>query len=440
MTGNANPFDPRVIAALIIAGIVGFIGFWVVSTFAPELSSGRNGGGHALSRSATGFAGVVELARAAGLDPEIVRDPRLGVSAARRSELGGLLVLTPTAQARLEDIDERLRDIENQVLVVLPKYAPLADPSGRDKVRGAVPLPNGAVVLGARGADPFGLLDEAAGGGDAAGETGIKSPGKILPAYFTRSVTPKTRTVTTDPWGGGAITIHLPRQLQLLTDQNVEPIISVEGGILFGRVDLGPNSRDIYVLSDPDVINNLALDDDARAVGAIRLLETIAGEGEPVGFDVAMNGLGRDQHSLLRIAFTPPFLALTLCLLAAGLLALWQGFVRFGPAWREDRSIQLGKGALVATNAQLIVQARRTRSFAVRYANMVREVAARRLHAPTRLAGGALDTWLDRFVDSRGQRFSQLVQQLEEARTSDETVARARALGLWRREIVRDGK
>ncbi len=435
MTTNASPFDPRIITGLILAGIIGFIGFWVVSTFAPELSSGRDGRGHAMSRSATGFAGIVELARAAGLDPEVIRDARAGVAAGANTDLGGLLVLTPDVSSRLEDIDDRLTDNENQVLLVLPKYAPIADPAGRDRVSGAVALPDGAIVLQERGSGPFGLAPPRSDDADR-----DSPPRKQLPSYATRTVTPVSRTLTADLWGDGAITIHLPQRVQVLAEQNVDPIVSIDGGVLIGQIDLGPHSRDVYVLSDPDLINNLALHDDARARGAIELLQQVAGPGEPVGFDVALNGLGASNYNLLRIAFTPPFLALTLCLIVAGLLALWQGFVRFGPPWREERTIQLGKTALVATNAQLIVQARRTRSFAVRYANMVREVAARRLHAPTRLVGAALDQWLDRFVDSRGQRFTQLVQQMENARTSDEAVAGARALGLWRREIVRDGK
>ena len=105
---------------------------------------------------------------------------------------------------------------------------------------------------------------------------------------------------------------------------------------------------------------------------------------------------------------------------------------------RELRTIAFGKAALVANSAQLIVQARRLPGFADRYVAMVREAAAQRLHAPTGLAGVALDRWLDRFTDSQGRRFSELAARLEQARSAPDIVAGASALGQWRKDILRD--
>ncbi|MFM6852539.1 MAG: hypothetical protein ACKOUM_00470, partial [Sphingopyxis sp.] len=70
---NRNPFDARVVAGLIVAGLIGFVGYLAMSAFAPEMGGGQDGGTHALSRSATGFAGLAELAQDAGMVTSIVR-------------------------------------------------------------------------------------------------------------------------------------------------------------------------------------------------------------------------------------------------------------------------------------------------------------------------------------------------------------------------------
>ncbi|MEQ1687934.1 MAG: DUF4350 domain-containing protein [Sphingopyxis sp.] len=413
MSSNSgtNPFDARVIAGLLVAGIIGFVGFWVLTAFAGEWGSGRDGGAHALSRSATGFSGIVELTKAGGAPIAVLRDSAAGVPGANESELGGLMVLTPPAGATRADIDQRIGDFSGGVLIILPKHLTAPVPGARDRVM-RVGNETRAGKL---------LVSESAG----------------LSRITIQSVQGSGRSITTSPWGERAITLTLPPQWNSISGEGLKPIIAVDGRILVAEL---PGRGSTYVLADPDLINNLAMKDDARAASAYALLTALAGPNEPIGFDVTMNGLGAGGRSLLRSAFVPPFLGLTMCLLAGGLFALWQGFVRFGPPWRVARRVALGKAGLVANGASLIVQARRVPHFAARYGAMIREAAARRLHAPSSLGGSALDAWLDRFADSKGQRFTELLQRLETARTSGECVEDAAALGQWRKDILRDSE
>lgn len=395
---------------LVIAAIIGFVSFWAITAFAPELSSGRNGGGHALSRSAVGYAGVVEVMRSAGMRPQIIRDPERGLVDTRSSDTGGLLVLTPPAHIGSVAIMERLESIDCAVLIILPKYRSTPDPTGADRIIAADPATGWAVQW---------LAD-----------MGVKAPS-------LSQVMPRQRSVHVDPWGEGTVRLDIPREVETLSGGGLEPVISINGRMLVATL---PGRGSTYVLADADLINNLAMADDARATSAVQLLRAMAGPGEAIGFDVTLNGLGQGQRSLLRMAFTPPFLALTICLLAAGLLALWQGFVRFGPPLREARNLAFGKAALVGANAQMVVQARRTRNFGPRYVALIREAAARKLHAPARLNADALDNWLDRFADRHGRRFRALAQDLETARSSDRAIACAQALGQWRRDVLRDSE
>jgi hypothetical protein len=102
--------------------------------------------------------------------------------------------------------------------------------------------------------------------------------------------------------------------------------------------------------------------------------------------------------------------------------------------------VALGKSALVANGARLIVQARRVPQFAPRYVALVRDAAARALHAPPGLDGAALDAWLDRFPDAQGRRFTSLAHALTAAHNPIDCVAHAGALGQWRKDVIRGGQ
>ncbi len=84
----SNPFQAGAIALMLVLGIVGFIGLLVLGAYAPDMRSGQNGGGHALSNSAVGYSAIVQLARVTGRHPRILRSEH---------EFGteNLLIVTP---------------------------------------------------------------------------------------------------------------------------------------------------------------------------------------------------------------------------------------------------------------------------------------------------------------------------------------------------------
>jgi hypothetical protein len=382
-------FNPLIIAALIASGLVAFIAYWVLSAFAPDLSNGRDGRQHALSRSATSYSAVIEYLRAAGTTVEIDRSSE--------NEDAGLLVLTPPLTATAEDITEQVDGHGSRpILVVLPRWLSMPHQTAR------------GWVYRAGDADPRRMLAEA--------------------PFSVQASLSNSRSSGAD--GGFA----LPATVRTLSGPGLSPVLAAaDGRAIVAQLDRRPS---VMILADADLIANHGVATPQRARGAVALLNYLA-PGQPITFDVQLNGFGGGR-SLLRLAFTPPFLGLTLCLIAAGLLSLWSGFARFGPAWREARTIAFGKAGLVANSARLIVQAGRVRGFARTYADQVRDSVARRLHAPPGLSGTDLDRWLDRFPGRRDVRYSRLVADLAAARTTTETVARARALGQWRKDILRD--
>lgn len=414
VSDGSQSFNARIIVGLVVAGIVGFIGYWLISALAPAIDAEGNGGNHALSRSAVGFSGLYALAQEAGLRPQLLRDTQ-GNGALSGTANASLLILTPPSGTDPEDIVKRIGDFDGPVLVVLPKYNPLRDPARRGWVR------NGGAALGAASVLPFEHWRIA------------RRPQLAQPASMPSGA------VDIDIYDQHVTTAPAPERMQLFQSEGLYAVAPIGDALLIA----GPDDEafeNIHILADPDFLNNRALRTAEGATSAIAILRALAADGGRVSFDVTLNGLGSGDRTLLKLAVTPPFLGLTLCLTVAALLALWQGFVRFGPPWREGRAVALGKAALVANGAQLIVQARRLANFAPRYSAMIRDVAARRLHAPSGLNGSALDRWLDRFADRESQRFSTLAGALDAATAPDEIVRRAAALGQWRREVVRDGE
>ena len=51
---TSDGFNPRLIAAVIAIGIVAFVALWALIALGPQVSSGNDGGGHALSKAAPG--------------------------------------------------------------------------------------------------------------------------------------------------------------------------------------------------------------------------------------------------------------------------------------------------------------------------------------------------------------------------------------------------
>ena len=408
MSGDTSrAFDGRVIGALIVAGIIGFIGYVLLSAFGGQWTSGRDGGGHAMSHSAISYSAIARIARDAGRAVAIERRAA-GTSAA------GLLVLTPAPGASADDLAQRIAQAGRRtVLVVPPKWPVQPQPLQRDRVQrlpGQLMLPT---------------------------PPALSALGNVWLNDGARPFTP----VVAGRIGTTEVMLPVPRQLpRTVTGKDIFPVVTIGGETLLGLArQRTPGGGNIYLLADPDILNNHGIATPDRAVAALHLLDALGGR-EGLAFDVVLNGLGDGGRSLLRLAMTPPFLGLTICLVAAALLAIWQGFVRFGPAWREGRAVALGKSALVANGARLIVQARRVPQFAPRYVALVRDAAARALHAPPGLDGAALDAWLDRFPDAQGRRFSALAQALMAAHNPIDCVADAGALGQWRKDVIRGGQ
>lgn len=388
-------FNPRTMLLVTAVGVLAFIAMLVLGAYAPDLRSGKNGGSHALSNAATGFSGLVRMAEASGRGPVIVRS----VDELKNEDLA---VITP---------DDGFTDLSRilaargprATLIVLPKWQTLADKAHPGWV-------------------------------NVSGLTYPRNPESVLAPdveyKVTRSKGHGERLVVANPGAPAGMQFLAPAVVQTVSGKELTPVITTPaGGIVLARVE----SRNLYILAEPDLINNHGMGDARQARAALAMLDYLNSTGATsVLFDVTANGLGRSK-SPLKLAFDAPFLAVTLTIFAAMLLAAWQALVRFGPVRRRERAIAFGKAALVDNSAALIRKAGREAQLGGRYVDVIRERAV----ALFRLPGGLDPRTLDARLESLNPRrsFAAAAEAATDARSRGELLGAAQSLNHWLKEV-----
>lgn len=387
-------FRPATILLVVAIGILAFAAMLLLGAYAPDLRSGRNGGTHALSNAATGFSGIVQLARATGRNPLILRNEGM-------LDSEDLMILTPETGS-IDMTGILARRATKPTLVVMPKWNTVADQrrTGWVRAQGLRPAWDpGRVLAPAR---PLQVQRHRSGG----------TPLKTVPAHAP-----------------GDLRFVAPSPLQTVAGRGLQPIVTDQAG---RAVLVQFEDSALYLLADPDLLSNRGMADRRQAAAALAMIDFLNSTGaKSVTFDVTLNGLGQTR-SPLRLMFDPPFLAATLAIAAALLLAGLQAISRFGPPRRPERAIAFGKAALIDNAAALVRQARREAGLGSRYAEMIREKAVTVFGVPARFRDEAITEYLDK-LDGRS-RFSALASAAAEARTKEELVVAAQALHRWQKE------
>ena len=390
-----NVFKRGTMLLIVAIGTLAFIATLVLGAYAPDLRSGKNGGTHALSNAATGFSGLVGLAEKTGRNPVVVR-------AESQLDSEDLAVITPdTARANLAGILGQRRS--RVTLIVLPKWETERDPKRPAWVR-----------VG-------GLLSP------------YQPEGVLAPAWelkVTRRRTHNEALVNAAETLPLNVSFVAPRIEQTISGAKLEPIITDgEGRILLGE----SSERPLYVLADPDLLNNHGMGDERQARSALALLDYLNSTGaNSILFDVTANGLGHSR-SPLKLAFDPPFVAVTMTIFAAMLLAGAQALFRFGAPRRPERAIAFGKAALVDNSAALIRKAGREPRLGARYAEVIRERAA----SLFRLGPSASRELVDQRLEALNSRtsFTALAAAAANAQRRDDLLAAAQSLHQWVEEV-----
>src|SRR5512146_1136503 len=285
---SASGFSARAVLALVAVGGIALAALAVLATYAPELRGGLDPRAHALSPSAVGFKGAVVLSERLGA-PVLISRARLAPPARMRSAL----VLTPQPGTRAQDLAAAASG--TPTLIILPKWAAVPHPQRPGFVLKAGVLETSRLATAQLASfSPRTDIEHQRGTSHVAlrGGGAAFAPGTYLPAGPIES-------------------------LQPLSGPGWRPALVDDGGrIVLAESVARPG---LFVLAEPDLLNTQGLSrlDNARAGMAI--LQTLRGPERGLVFDVTLNGYRRGR-GLLRTFLEPPWLAATLCGLAAALL------------------------------------------------------------------------------------------------------------------------
>jgi len=427
---RGNPFSMRAALLLVVGGAAIFMALlWMIGA---GLSGGpaNDGGNHAGGKGLNGFAAFFELLGRSGYE---TRKTRSDTDFAQT----GLLVLTPPHHTDASALNRILVDRRKRgpTLLILPKWQAMPIPAAvrPDDAR------QGWVLLG-RARKP-----QWAEGLSVTGPLGAR----------TAAGAPR--------WSGMTMAGILPDRsaVQTLSSGRIAALVrDTQGQTLAGLLDTGTDhgslsqaagsrsprikgsaSYPLVIVAEPDLLNNLGFARQESAQLAVAMIAAMTdGQRMPIVFDLTLNGHVRTSN-LLTLAFTPPFLAATLCLLLAALAIGWRAFMRFGPPATRGRAIAFGKAELVANTAGLIRGARRLHLLTVPYADQARASVASALGINRQPGGAATEAAIDRALESTApgsEPFSAIARRLRGAKGPQQAVRAARDLHALERKLTHE--
>lgn len=427
-----GPFSPRVALGLVLFGMASFLALlWMIGAGMDDAFPNASGG-HAMGRGLNGYAALGRYLERRGFAVNEVRS---------RGALGqrGVLILTPPHAVDPKELGRIVVDHRRlgPTFVIVPKW--IVRPAARTRPgakEGSVDL------LGAAAPTWEGFYDT---------------------IYLERGALRTSRPP--GAWAGAGLSGTMPDPGRVFSGggRGLVPLVVGPGTtrILAGYIADGGDYPGLRAISraregwrgpreagglypvvmvfDADLFNNYGMSRPENAQLAERLIRAAGGDADRVSFDLTLNGYGRSQ-SLLTLAFRPPFLAATLCLILAAMIAVWRAYRRFGPPRLAGRSIAFGKRALIANSAGLIQRTRRLHLLGAPYAAAARERLTRALGLPLSLDHDTAEAAIDRALAARAPGlppFSHAAAQLRAARTPTELLRGARQIHALERTLTR---
>lgn len=398
---------PSVAIALFLVSAFTLLGYVALSAYAPDLRDDIDGGAHALSTSAIGFAGIVRLLRYEHIPAVIDR----GLPASERAR-AALAVVTPSGFVDPADV-AHLSPLA-QRLIILPKWIVIADRDHRGWV----------------------------------GKVGVLDAKDVVDTSL-KSIAPKSEITRRKENGAVSLSVvgdrtgfdvpaHIApvESLQVISGGNWIPIITDgKGGALLAQL----RGTRTYVLSDPDLMNTQGLRDLQTARAAEAILQGLRTGDGAVLFDVTLDGFGRSP-SLLRAAFAPPFLGATICAILVAALMAFHALARFGAPAQIQETLGAGKALLVENSAQLIRMLHREPHMALRYAQTTRDIAGRILGVPRGSSSEEVAARLERIsiVRDNPASLKELFDDAARVETNAGLLDLATRLYTWRRELTHE--
>ena len=379
----------QVLSAVSAVTLAVTLYFMVFGEASVEITSAK---ADSFSRSALGYRALVEL-----LENEVPVLVSRQHSEHKASPTTPLLLLEPPAYAdaleRLGRMIEVVRTRGVPTVVVLPKWYGFRSRSDRGWVSRVVSLP-------------------------------VDEPREVLRTVLgEESKADVVRFAESFPAGDA----RLPAP-QLIRGEGLETVIGQGGHALVARV----SDSQLYVISDPDLLNTAGL---VRDGNALVVHELLLGRLSPQAFviDEVLHGYGRAE-SLWNALLEFPLICVTLHLATCLLLGLWATTARFGRAQEPPSRLPPGKLTLVENTGRLLALAERGKYAVEHYLQLTVRRAARRVALPQ----APLRQQVDRLAElGRRRGLGEDCENIDElargvARLPSERVEPRRALDLSR--------
>ena len=387
-----NPFSATLPAILIGFGTLVFVAIFALLAWSPDLANKNRAGEHPYSKSALGYAGLVELLKADGQSVRISRLP----SSLDYSD-GPLILTVPNyGLNRASEFD--LLDVSEPALYVLPKWVGMRDRQKPSWQKDTEILPREIAEKVIQYFDSDATVWR------------MRDPGEVATPFGTHAPT-------------------FEHEMQVIESNSLQPVIDLPGGDLLVKVP----GRDIYILSDPDLLNTFGLARRENAGFALSLMDWLKDyPDQTITLDATMHGFERSEN-LLRAIFDVPFVGATFIAFATIILMGWAGFIRLAPPQSDAQRPTFGKTALADSSAGLVAMARREGLMAPAYSALTQRRIARQLGLPPHVPADAFAETTDRLAEQYGLTNSWQDRSAPLAHPAPgRNELRDRALALWR--------
>lgn len=394
----------RVLAAWIAAVILLVIGTIALAIFGT--TSTYTAGASAFSRSAIGYAGIAHVMQRLGARVVKSRND----SVAQLGPAGVLVVAEPPPGVAAPQMSRLMN--AHTVLLVLPKWT----------------------------------------GKESGSHRGWIASADLVPPFFARAVAQignveVVRVPRVTSWSRneiGRVPVISQGGVQLIKSSRLRPVIGNDSGMLVGELRSG--ARRLWILADPDPMQNHGLADPDNAVFAVALINALRGTDGNVVFDEVIHGFEDKGGTPVRLLFEFPFVLATVQGAIAVALLLWATMRRFGAPVSPPVELPSGKLSLIEATANLLDFARHRPIIIQRYVHAIVQDVARQLHAPAGLPESALVEWLGRTARARDAQIDggAVVRKVDQLVAGGRSAmaplaALARDIFRWKREVADGG-
>ncbi|HEY4241907.1 MAG TPA: DUF4350 domain-containing protein [Kofleriaceae bacterium] len=393
---ETGPFSRTALRIVIGVVAISLIAAVVLTFVGSDLDEKESAGVDGYSVSAIGHRGLSRLLQNLDIPVVISRS-----DSPAKAKNGLLIVAEPTVGS--EASAQRLHDLVDAApvtLVVLPKWYSTTE-------------------LGQRWIDDANFLPES--------EVTPVLKALNIDATITRPEGPVT-------WSVDKLRPEL-HEPQLLRSTALEATVeTTDGNILLAHWTTAAG-HEVWILSDPDVLNNYGLRIRANAQFTVDLIERLHGTG-PVILDETLHGYAQ-QPTLSHTLFRFPLVFATLQVLLCSVLVVWAAMVRFGPRREAPPPIAPGKDFLVRNTAALLAYGGHHAYALHRYFHQSVAAVRHTLHAP-QLQPAAQRDWLERVRLTRKGKLSlvEVENQVDAATTPQRVIAAADLIYRWRMEMT----